>query len=84
MRRTFAARGINDSVMNRFPRGMKIETQLPPEPEPLKKDRGCAFSIVIIVFLLLLAAAGAWILLWSGGLRDADKGDRKPATEQRP
>ena len=52
---------------------MKIEPQFPAEPEPLKKDSGCAFSIVIIVFLVLLAAAGTWILLWSGGHRDADK-----------
>ena len=52
---------------------MKIVPQFPAEPKPLKKDSGCAFAIVIIVFLVLLAAAGAWLLLWSGGHRDADK-----------
>jgi len=62
---------------------MKIEPQLPSEPEPLKKDRGCAFTIVIVVFLVLLAAAGAWLVLWSGGHRDAAKKEQKPATEQR-
>jgi flagellar basal body-associated protein FliL len=67
---------------------MKVEPQFPPEPEPLKKDRGCAFSIVILIFLVVLAAAGAWILLWSGGMRDAQKqmqNQNSPApTEQRP
>ncbi|RBP46363.1 hypothetical protein DES53_102754 [Roseimicrobium gellanilyticum] len=65
---------------------MKVEPQFPPEPEPLKKDRGCAFSIVILIFLVVLAAAGAWILLWSGGMRDAQKQiQSNPApTERRP
>ncbi|HSI63734.1 MAG TPA: hypothetical protein VLE43_11465 [Candidatus Saccharimonadia bacterium] len=62
---------------------MKIEPLLPAEPEPLKKDRGCAFAILILVFLVLLAAAGAWMLLWSGGHRDADKEVQKSAPAER-
>lgn len=61
---------------------MKLEPLLPPEPEPLKQDKGCAFSIVLIVFLVLLAAAGAWILLWSGGHRSADKESEAVPTQK--
>jgi flagellar basal body-associated protein FliL len=63
---------------------MKIEPILPPEPEPLKKDRGCAFAVIILVFLVLLAAAGGWILIWSGGHRDADKEVNKSVPAERP
>ncbi|QIF02819.1 hypothetical protein [Roseimicrobium sp. ORNL1] len=66
---------------------MKEEPAFPPDPEPLKKDRGCAFSIVILIFLVILAAVGAWVILWTGGMRDAQKqmqNQNSPApTEQR-
>ncbi len=61
---------------------MKLEPAFPPEPEPLKQDKGCSFVVLAIILLVVVGAAAAWILLWSGGHRDADKSETKEPPAQ--
>lgn len=58
---------------------MKIEPALPNQPEPLKKDRGCAFLLIVLLIVVVAGAIAAWMLLWSGGHVEAEKEVQKPA-----
>lgn len=65
---------------------MELETPQPSVPETgeiRRGGRGYLATILIWFGVLLAVTILAWVVLWSGGIKEAAPTDAKPAVEQR-